>query len=200
MERIARAADPSNPRSWYASSRCRVTTGIILTMPGIPMLFMGQEFMEDKQWSDDLDNHANLRLYWEGLESNDPTMRDFLRFTRDLVNLRWRFPALRGEGYALIHVDDQDRVLAFQRWVPGEGGDVIVIVSLANETKYNYRFGFPHGGHWREVFNSDVYERWVNPHVSGNGGGVTADGYGMHNLAYSASLTLPANSILVFAR
>ncbi len=41
--RIAALADPSNPRSWYARSRSRVANGLLLTAPGIPMLFMGQE-------------------------------------------------------------------------------------------------------------------------------------------------------------
>ena len=62
------------------------------------MLFMGQEFLEDKQWSDDVDGHPELRLFWTGLEGADPAMRDFLRFTRDLIGLRWRSPALRGAG------------------------------------------------------------------------------------------------------
>src|SRR6185437_5843244 len=72
MERIARAADPSNPRSWWARSRSRVATGLVLTAPGIPMLFMGQEFMEDKQWSDDLLDYPGLLLYWQGLKEPDP--------------------------------------------------------------------------------------------------------------------------------
>jgi 1,4-alpha-glucan branching enzyme len=50
------------------------------------------------------------------------------------------------------------------------------------------------------VFNSDVYERWVNPSTQGNGGGVWAHGHAMDGLPASARLTLPANSILVFAR
>ena len=68
MQRIARVADPSNPRSWYAGSRARVATGLLLTMPGIPMLFMGEEFLEDKQWSDDVSGHPELRLFWQGLD------------------------------------------------------------------------------------------------------------------------------------
>ena len=200
MERIARVADPSNPRSWFATSRSRVATGLLLTMPGIPMLFMGQEFLEDKQWSDDVEGHPELRIFWPGLEGSDSAMRDFLRFTRELLHLRWQFPALRGEGYALLHVHDQNRVLAFQRWIPNEGGDVIIVASLDNETKYNYEIGFPAGGYWREVFNSDVYERWVNPDLRGNGGGIHASGPARHGLAHSAALTLPANSLLVFAR
>jgi 1,4-alpha-glucan branching enzyme len=200
MVRIPRVADPSNPRSWFARSRARAALGIVLTMPGIPMLFMGQEFLEDKQWSDDVDGHRELLIHWPGLDDADPAMRDYLRFTRELNKLRWQFPALRSEGFAFLHADDNDRVLAFQRWVPNEGGDVIVIVNFANDTKYNYAIGFPGSGWWREIFNSDVYDNWVNPNCHGNGGGVNALGGPLHGLQNCAPLTLPANSILVFAR
>jgi 1,4-alpha-glucan branching enzyme len=201
LERIARvAADPANPHSWYARSRSRVALGLLMTMPGIPMLFMGQEFLEDKQWSDDVNGHPELRIFWPGLESPDPTMRDFLRFTRELIALRRRYPALRSEGYARIYVHEQDRVLAFQRWVPGVGGTVLVVASLANETRYGYRIGFPLSGTWREVFNSDVYDHWVNPIAAGNGGGVQASGPGLNDQPASATLTLPANGLLVFAQ
>ena len=200
MPRIPVVAVPSDHRSWYACSRSRVATGLLLTMPGIPMLFMGEEFLEDKQWSDDVVDHPELRLFWPGLEGPDPAMRDFLRFTRELIRLRWQHPALRSEGYALIHVHDENRVLVFQRWVPGYGGDVVVVASFADQTKYGYEIGLPTGGYWREVFNSDVYEHWVNPNVRGNGGGVYAVAVPRHGLLNSAALTLPANSILVFAR
>jgi 1,4-alpha-glucan branching enzyme len=201
MDRIPRVAGGDRPHSWYATSRSRAATGVLLTMPGIPMLFMGQEFLEDKQWSDDVKGHPELRLFWPGLESaGDPAMRDFLRFTRELLALRWQYPALRGEGYARIHVHDEDRVLAFQRWVEGVGDDVVVVLSLDNETKHGYEIGFPAGGFWREAFNSDVYEHWVNPGVQGNGGGVHADHGPRHGLPFSAPLTLPANTILIFTR
>ena len=66
------------------------------------------------------------------------SMRDFLRCTRELIQVRWQFPALRAEGYALIDVHDDNRVLAFQRWFPGEGGDAIFVVSFANDTRTGY--------------------------------------------------------------
>lgn len=200
MPRIPRVADPSNAHSWYATSRSRVATGLLLTMPGIPMLFMGEEFLEDKQWSDDVSSHPELRLFWDGLEAADPAMRDFLRFTRELIALRWRYEAFRSEGFGLIHVHDANRVLAFQRWVPGVGGTVVVVASLSEDTKYSYEIGFPQAGDWLEVFNSDVYEHWVNPETRGNGGGVTAASMDLHGLPASAALTIPANSVLVFAR
>lgn len=200
QQRVARLAQPDDPRSWFARSRARVATGIGLTAPGIPMLFMGQEFLEDKPWCDDLGSHPELRIYWGGLEAGDKHMLDHLRFMRELIALRVRLPALRGDGFRVIHAHDANRVLVFQRWVEGQGQDVVVAIHLGPFHRFGYRVGMPGGGRWAEVFNSDVYENWVNPDVVGNGGGVDADAAPMHGQDHSASLALPANSLLVFAR
>jgi 1,4-alpha-glucan branching enzyme len=199
-ERVARLADPSNPRSWHGRSRARVATGLSLAAPGIPMLFMGQEFLEDKQWADDFVAHAGLLLHWAGLDAGDRQMLDHVRCVRELLALRRREPALRGQGFRIVHVHDANRVLAFHRWVEGEGRDVMVVAHLGNAHRFGYRIGFPAAGAWREVFNSDVYEHWVNPHVAGNGGRVDAAAEPLHGFAASAALVLPANAMLVFAR
>ena len=73
--RIAALADGSNPRSWYARSRSRVATSLLLTAPGIPMLFMGQEILEEKYWSDNPEFFADTLISWDGLET-DGAMRD----------------------------------------------------------------------------------------------------------------------------
>jgi 1,4-alpha-glucan branching enzyme len=196
--RISRLADAADTRSWYARSRSRVAMGLVMTAPGIPMIFMGQEFLEDKQWNDTPDP-ASL-IWWAGLEGGDKAMADFLRFTRELIGVRRRQPALRGEGCQVVHAHNDNRVLAFQRWLEGAGQDVMIILSLAENTWYNYAIGFPGGGRWLEVFNSDVYDNWVNPMVAGNGGAVDANGPPMHNLSCSAAITIPANGFLIFAR
>ncbi|MBI3463004.1 MAG: 1,4-alpha-glucan branching protein, partial [Planctomycetes bacterium] len=51
--RIPALAHWNDRRDWLARSRSRVATGLLLTAPGIPMLFMGQEFLEDKPWHND---------------------------------------------------------------------------------------------------------------------------------------------------
>ena len=48
-------------------------------------------------------------------------------------------------------------------------------------------------------FNSDVYENW-SPGLAGNGGSIQANGPAINGLPYSAFITVPANSILVFTR
>lgn len=196
--RIPKLADGTDPRSWYARSRSRVAMGLVLTSPGIPMLFMGQEFLEDKQWNDNPDP-ANL-ISWGDLEGGNKTMADFLRFTRELIALRRNQLGLRGEGCSIIHVNDDNRVLALQRWVEGVGQDVVVVVSLNENIWYNYQVGFPSGGRWLELFNSDIYDNWVNPIVAGNGGAIEADGPPFHGLSCSAALTIPANGFVIFAQ
>lgn len=57
--------------------------------------------------------------------------------------------------------------------------------------------GFPGAGRWLEVFNSDVYDNWVNPIVAGNGTSIDANGGPMHGLA---KIVIPANGFVVFAR
>jgi 1,4-alpha-glucan branching enzyme len=199
--RLPRLADPQNVRSWYARSRSRVATGLLLTAPGVPALFMGQEFLEDKLWSDS-PQRSDLMIWWDGIEGGDADMADFHRFTRDVIHLRRTLPALRSEPINVFHVNETARVLAFHRWVPGEGRDVVVVLSLNESTFYDrsYQLGFPLPGYWRERHNSDAYDRFPNPWTQGNFGGVTADGPPLHGLGHSAGVTVPANGLLVFAR
>jgi 1,4-alpha-glucan branching enzyme len=199
--RIPALAGGNDSRSWYARSRTKVATALLLTAPGVPMIFMGEEFLEDKYWTDD-PRQSQFFLWWAGLEGGDKAMSDQHRFTRDLMWLRRSQPALRAEGINVFHVRNDKRVIAFQRWVADTGRDVIVVASLNESTFYDrsYRVGFPAGGHWEEVFNSDVYDQYFNPNVQGNAGGVTADGPAWDGLPTSATITLPANSLLVFAR
>ncbi len=196
--RIPALADSNDHRSWYARSRSRVATGLVLTAPGIPMIFMGQEFLEDKPWSDNAG--AGDNIWWDGVNGADQSMVNHLRFTSDLIALRRRQPALRGEGLNVFHVHNQNRIVAFQRWVEGAGRDVVVVASLNESTFWAYDIGFPGPGQWLEVFNSDVYDNWVNPWVAGNGGAIWANGGPMQGLPASSTIVIPANGILVFAR
>jgi 1,4-alpha-glucan branching enzyme len=198
-QRIPYLADSSDRRSWYARSRSRVALGLLLTAPGIPQLFMGQEFLEDKQWS--WDPTSPDLLGWSGLTTgSDVAMVDHLRFTQDLIRLRWNYPALRNDNVNAFHVHDLNRVIAYHRWLEGSGQDVVVVATLAETTWYDYPIGFPLGGYWQEVFNSDVYDNWVNPMTAGNGGGITVSGPPMQGFPASAGIVIPANGFLVFAR
>ena len=78
--RVPKLADWNDPHSWYAPSRARAALGVLLTAPGVPMLFMRQEFLEDKLWSDN-PNRSNLLIWWDGFEGQDRHVSDFRSFT-----------------------------------------------------------------------------------------------------------------------
>jgi 1,4-alpha-glucan branching enzyme len=157
---------------------------------------MGQEFLEDNQWNEN-PGGTNL-INWAGLNSGDKSMGDQLRFTQDFLRLRWNQPALRGQSINAFYSSNNDRVVAFHRWIEGQGMDVVVVASLNDAPFFGYQLGFPQSGRWAELFNSDIYDNWVNPLAVGNNGAVYASGGPLHNLPFSASITIPPRAILVF--
>jgi 1,4-alpha-glucan branching enzyme len=197
--RLARLADPGNARSWYARSRARFATSVLLTAPGIPMLFMGQEILEDKNWSDNPGYFTDTLIWWDGLYS-DEVMRDFLGFVKAVIRLRRAYAALTGPNVNAFHVHNDSRVIAFHRWLEGSGHDVVVVGTLADKNIENYELGMPLLGVWREVFNSDFFESSPDHHTTGNGGQIIADGPPLDGFESSAQITIPANGVLVFAR
>ena len=196
--RIPALADGHDHRSWYARSRARTASSILLTAPGIPQIFMGQEILEDQPW--DVNPGGPDVPGWGRLNDPDHIASNHLTFTQDLIRMRRERAALRGDQAHAYFYSDRDRVLAFHRWIEGAGEDVIVVASFAESTYWAYDLGFPYGGFWKEIFNSDVYDHFVNPMVAGNGGGVWANGPGMHGFAASATVVLPANAVVVFTR
>jgi 1,4-alpha-glucan branching enzyme len=198
--RVATLADPSNHRSWYARSRARVAAGLLFTGRGIPMLFMGEEILEDKQWSDDTNFHANLLIWWDGLNS-DKAMQDYLQFCRDLIRLRRNNAAFRSEALRVAARNTIDRVISIHRWIEGVGQDLLFVANVQEVNRFGYRIGFPGGGPWREIFNSDFYEQCPNPQTVGNGGSVESQaGFVWDGMPASAAINLPANGFIVFAR
>ena len=197
--RIPALADSSDARSWFARSRARVAAGLLVAARGIPQLFMGQEILEDKQWSDDVGFHASQLIWWDGLR-DDAAMRDYLTFCRDLVQLRRALPALRSDSLHVSTRNTIDRVIAIHRWIEGYGADVLLVANLQETNRFGYRVGFPSEGRWREVFNSDAYDGFPNAQAVGNGGDVIADAVTWDGMPASAALTLPANGFVVFCR
>jgi 1,4-alpha-glucan branching enzyme len=193
--RSAALADPSDPYSWYAESRSRSITALLLTGPGIPALFMGQEVLEHRKRSDN--RKEDGLIGWERLDDTSSVSRDFLRYAEDLIAVRRAEPAIRSDFFRLSRADEFSRVLVLHRWLEHEGRDMVIIASLDELPKHGYAVGLPLGGTWREVFNSDLYESFPNPSVVGNYGSVFAAGPPLDGFGCSATVVLPANGVII---
>jgi 1,4-alpha-glucan branching enzyme len=141
---------PGYADSWASKKRSTLGSAIVLTSPGIPMLFQGQELVEGSWFSDEDGLDWTLRHRHAGL----------LRLHRDLIALRRNTTdvsrGLRGEHVTVHHVNATAKVLGWHRWL--EGGprdDVIVLANFSTDAFPDYHVGVPRRGRWRVRFNSD---------------------------------------------
>jgi 1,4-alpha-glucan branching enzyme len=141
---------PGEVENWFAKKRSTLGAGLMLTAPGIPMLFQGQEFLEDL-WFHDQDP-----LDWERAQAFDGILALYCDLIHLRRNLRGTTRGLTGQGVAVHHLQPEQKVLAYHRWEQGGPRDsVIAVANLANQTRAGYRIGLPAGGDWQVRFNSD---------------------------------------------
>jgi 1,4-alpha-glucan branching enzyme len=196
--RVAGLADPLDATSWYGRSRARAAFAILLASRGIPSIFMGQETLEWRLWSDNPNLTAN-QIDWAAAEA-DKNRADFHRFTQNMIRARRQLGALRGSALRVSRASNYDRVIVLHRWIEGLGEDAVLVVSFDERIKYGYRIGLPFPGTWFEYLNSDVYDNFPNPAPAGNGGSVFAEDVPQDGFAASASIIIPANGALILVR
>ena len=160
--------------------------------PGKKLLFMGQDFGQRAEWSEE------RGLDWWQLEESGSSS-GIARFMADVNGLYRSRPALWSQdtlprGYSWIDANDSaNNVLSFLRF--GADGSVMACVfNFAGAEHSSYRLGLPQAGTWREVLNSDatVY----NGSGIGNLGAVRAVDQPWHGRPASAQLVLPPNGAI----
>jgi len=143
---------PGQVDNWFSKKRSTLGAALVLTSPGIPMLFQGQEFLEDR-WFHDQDP-----VEWSRAEEQG----GILSMYRDLIALRRNLAGITrglcGQEVHIFHFDDAAKILAFHRWAEqGPGDSVIVVVNMTLQSREGYTIGFPRAGLWKARFNSDSY-------------------------------------------
>jgi 1,4-alpha-glucan branching enzyme len=138
---------------WQKFANLRAYYGLMWGYPGKKLLFMGQEFAQRREWSEE------RALDWELRDA--PAHEGVRNLVRDLNRLYRTLPALyardcEGDGFEWLIVDDQaNSVFAWMRKAPGEK-PVAVIANMTPATRSNYIVPLHHDGVWKEVLNSDA--------------------------------------------
>ncbi len=187
---------PDNPGSYFSRKRSTLGAALVFTAPGIPMIFQGQEFLEDKYFRDD------APLDWSKARTNQGIRQlytDLLRLRRNWFD---HTRGLRGQHVHVHHVNHADKVLAYHRWEQGgPGDDVVVLLNFANRGYADYTIGFPRPGRWRVRFNSDWngysadYSNWGSYDAwCVEGGRDTMPGHGSVGLGPYSALILSQDS------
>jgi 1,4-alpha-glucan branching enzyme len=162
--------------------------------PGKQLLFMGQEFGQRAEWSEE------RGVDWYQLDEN--TFSDgILRMVSDINGIYQTRRALWSrdsspEGYSWIDANDSaNNVLSFLRF--GDDGSILACVfNFSGSEHTRYRLGLPHAGSWREVLNTDA--TIYNGTGVGNYGAVEATDEPCHGRTASAVMVLPPLAALWF--
>ncbi len=193
--RIPSEVDNENPDNWFAQKRATLGIAMTLTAPGIPMLFQGQEFLEDG-WFQDVDE-----LDWDKADDQS----GIIRLTRDLIRLRLNSDGqtrgLTGQHVHVMHCNHADKVVAFRRTYDngGPSDDVIVVANFANRHWDHYEIGLPAGGTWKRRFSSDKTE-YSDEFGGMAGGDIDAQKRPYDGLSHSGTLRLPPYTVLIYSQ
>ncbi len=193
-QRVPSEITPDNPDAWHARKRSVLGAALVMTAPGTPMIFQGQEFLA-QGWFQDTE-----ALDWDQRED----YRGVLRLYRDLIRLRRNYQnqtaGLQGAGMRLIRVDEQAKVLVYHRWKEGGAGDdVVVAINFGHQLRTGFRVGFPGGGHWKLRFNSD-WNAYGDDFSSLAMEDIDSEEMEWDGLPHSVELSLPAYTALVFSQ
>ena len=144
----------------YANLRVGYT--FMFTHEGKKLLFMGQEFAQEREWSE------ARELDWYLLENHlNSGMKEYVK---ELLKIYRKYPALYQidndwAGFEWINADDCDRSIYSYFRKGKEGKDrILVVLNMTPVRRENFRVGVPEKAKYKLILNSD------DERFGGNGG------------------------------
>ncbi|MFJ8826526.1 1,4-alpha-glucan branching enzyme [Streptomyces sp. NPDC102467] len=145
---------------WQQRANHRAYLGFMWAHPGKQLLFMGQEFAQGAEWSQEEGPQ------WWVLDDSNPAHGDHRGVQRLVGELNERYvshPALWEqdacpEGFAWSEADAaDDNVFAFVRRAV-DGSPLLAVTNFAPVVRDDYRLGVPptETGQWQEILNTDA--------------------------------------------
>ena len=130
---------PGEPDDKFKNLKAAYT--FMFCHPGKKLLFMGQEFGQLREWSEE----RELDWFLLGEEKH----RDLKDFVKTLLKMYRKYPALYGmdtdpSGFEWINADDGDRsIYSFVRKSPTGRNNLLVICNFTPMDRPDYRVGVP---------------------------------------------------------
>jgi 1,4-alpha-glucan branching enzyme len=162
--------------------------------PGKKLLFMGQDFGQYQEWSEERE------LDWYLLrEENHQQLQNYVK---ELLKMYKKYPALYAndsnyQGLEWINADDATRsIYSFVRWSPTGRNNLLFVINYTPVAREDYRVGVPKRKQYKLILNSKEPEFGGDVHkevVDYKAVKKECDGR-----PYSFAYSLPAYGVAVF--
>jgi 1,4-alpha-glucan branching enzyme len=140
--------------AWQRFANLRAYYGFMFGHPGKKLMFMGNEFGQEQEWSHE------RSLDWHLLDN--PRHAGVHALIRDLNRLYASLPALHeldseegGFEWLVMH-DAEHSIFAWMRKGRGPRARCVVVVNFTPQVYRDYRVRVPFVGRWREILNTDA--------------------------------------------
>jgi 1,4-alpha-glucan branching enzyme len=180
--------------AWQQFANLRALFGMMWSLPGKKLLFMGGEFGQRREWA----HESSLEWHVLGMDQRHEGVQ---RWVADLNRVLAQEPALHRkdfsvDGFRWIQRGDWEQsVVSFLRQA-GDAAPIAVVCNFTPVPRYNYRLGVPRGGRWRELLNSDA--PLYGGSGMGNFGSAEATPMPYESFGHSLSITVPPLAVLFF--
>jgi 1,4-alpha-glucan branching enzyme len=171
---------------WQKLANLRSYLAFMWAHPGKQLLFMGQEFGQPSEWSEE------RGLDWWILDQ--PVHRSLLGLVSQLNRVYIENPALwqrdhDASGFEFIDGGSSNQnLVSFLRW-DDDGNPIAVLMNFSGAPVGPYRVGLPFGGTWDELINTDAVE--YGGSGVGNFGSLEVEDVPWSGRPASVELTLP---------
>ncbi|MEH6656875.1 alpha-amylase family glycosyl hydrolase [Leeuwenhoekiella marinoflava] len=146
--RVPEEIQPGDAESEFAKRRAVLGMVLTLTAPGIPMLFQGQEFIEDEYFQD------TEQLDW----GKEVRLSGIRQLVSDVIKLRTGASGgatgLNGQHLDIIHFNPDTKILAFKRGGTEED-QALIILNFRNQEYLGYGIGVDDKQDWKLRINAD---------------------------------------------
>jgi 1,4-alpha-glucan branching enzyme len=196
--RLPALIDVTDHESVFAKKRSTLAAAIMLTSPGIPMIFQGQEMLETRAFT--FNTPANIDF----TRATNAKFKGIVGMYHDLIALRLnsagRTVGLTGQHLNVFHVDNGNKTLAYHRWENGGAGDdVVVVANFSNSPQKDLNIGFPRGGMWHVLFNSGA-AAYDAGFTNGDSFDTMANSGDKDGMNFNANVSLGAYSLVIFSQ
>ncbi len=134
--------------------RNKLGASLLMSAPGIPMLYMGEEFGQANARGEHTEQQP---LDWSLLD--EPPNRDLFEHYKKLITFRKSSPAICSDYFEVLADLPERDIIAFKRW-NDTGNIVVVIANLRDEDAGEVEIELKgiEGDHWREVIQETEVE------------------------------------------